>query len=220
MTTPNVPPRKRYGADQESFTEWFTIHQREVTWAVAAVAIIFAGIWFYERSQTIKSQRAEAAYFQARQSEAAGNLPLATSDLQKVATRYEGTQAGTQAALSLAQALYGQQKYKEGIDALKKAEAKAPGDFKASIHVLEAAGYEQQKDFTHAAEQYKLAADVSRYPADKADYQASAARSYTAGGKIAEAKAIWTELSKDETSPLAGEARIRLGELEAAPMKT
>jgi tetratricopeptide (TPR) repeat protein len=220
MTTPNVAPRKRLGADEESLTEWFMVHKREVTWGVTALAVVIAGVWFYERSQSIKSQRAETAYFQARQSAAAGNLPLAISDLQKVVNRYEGTQAGTQAALSLAQALYDQKKYKEGIDALKKAESKAPGDFKASVHVVEAAGYEELKDFTNAGEQYKQAAEATRYPAEKSDYQAAAARSYAAGGKTAEAKAIWTELSKDETSPIAAEARIRLGELEAAPMKT
>jgi tetratricopeptide (TPR) repeat protein len=219
MTTPNVAPRKRLGAD-ESLTDWFMLHKREVTWGITALAVIIGGVWFYERSQSIKSQRAETAYFQARQSAAAGNLPLAISDLKKVVTRYEGTQAGTQAALSLAQALYDQKKYKEGIDALKEAESKAPADFKASVHVVEAAGYEELKDFSKAAEQYKLAAEATRYPAEKLDYQAAAARSYAAGCKTAEAKAIWTELSKDESSPMAAEARIRLGELQAAPMKT
>src|SRR6476659_8523440 len=140
MTTPNIPPRKRSGADEESLTEWFRLHSREVTWGVTALAVIVAGVWFYERSQSIKSERAESAYFQARQSASAGNLPLAESDLQKVATRYEGTQAGAQASMTLAQALYQQQKFKEGIAALKKAEAKAPADFRASIHVLEADG--------------------------------------------------------------------------------
>jgi tetratricopeptide (TPR) repeat protein len=219
MTTPNVPPRKSYGADEESLTEWLTVHRRELTWGVVAVAVIVGGVWFYERSQSIKAQRAETAYFQARQSVAAGNLPLAVSDFQKVVTRYAGTQAGTQAALSLAQALYDQKKYKEGIDALKKAESKAPDDFRASVHVLEAAGYEELKDFATAAEQYKLAAAATRFPTDKGEYQAAAARSYAAAGKVAEAKAIWTELAKDEASPQAAEARIRLGELEASPMK-
>src|ERR1700686_1808989 len=147
MTTPNPPARKRYGADEESLTEWAMLHKREVTWAVVALAILVVGYWYYDRSQTIKAQRAESPYFQPRQSAAAGNLPLAVSDLQKVIARYEGTRAGTQAALSLAQALYDQKKYKEGIAALKKAEAKAPSDFKPSVHVLEAAGYEELKDF-------------------------------------------------------------------------
>ena len=40
-----------------------------------------------------------------------------------------------------------------------------------------------------------------------------------AAGKTEEAKAIWRELVKDETAPTAAEARVRLGELEAKPMK-
>jgi hypothetical protein len=40
-----------------------------------------------------------------------------------------------------------------------------------------------------------------------------------AAGKIAEAKAIWTDLAKDESGALAAEARVRLGELDAKPMK-
>jgi len=218
MTNPTVPGKQRLGADDESLTEWAMLHKREVTWAVVALAIIVLGYWYYDRSQTIKGQRAESAYFQARQSAAAGNLPLAVSDLQKVIARYEGTRAGTQAALSLGQTLYDEKKYKEGIAALKKAEAKAPSDFKPSIHVLEAAGYEELKDFVSAAEQYKLAAKETRFPADKAEYQAAAATDYMAAGKTEEAKAIWTELAKDETGPVAAEAKVRLGEVIAKPM--
>ncbi len=195
------------------------LHRREVTWGVVALAAVIGSFWFYQRSQSLKSQRAETAYFQARQSAAAGNLPLAVSDLQKVVNRYEGTNAGAQAALTLAQALYDQKKFKEGLAVLKKAEAKAPTDFRPSIHVLEAAGYEELKNFVAAAEQYKLAAEVTRFPVDKAEYQASAARDYTAAGRTAEAKAIWSQLSKDETGPVAAEARVRLGELEAQPVK-
>jgi predicted negative regulator of RcsB-dependent stress response len=219
MTTPNIPPRKRLGADDESVSEWFMLHRREVTWAVVAIAVIVGGVWFYERSQSIKAQRAETAYFQARQSAAGGNLAQAVADLQKVVTRYEGTRAGTQAALSLAQALYDQKKFKEGIAVLKKAEAKAADDFKPSVYVLEAGGYEELKDLTAAAEQYKRAAGATKFPAEKAEYLASAGRDYMAAGKTAEAKAIWTDLSKDETSGVAAEARVRLGELEAAPVK-
>jgi tetratricopeptide (TPR) repeat protein len=217
MTNPSIPT-KRLGADEESFTEWFMLHKREMSWAIIALAIVVLGYWYYERSEALKAQRAETAYFQARQSAAAGNLPLAVSDLQKVATRYEGTPAGAQASITLAQALYQQQKFKEGIAALKKAEAKAPADFRASIHVLEADGYEELKDFVRAADQYKVAAQETRYPADKAQYQAYAARDYMVAGKTDEAKAIWTELAKDETSPLAAEAKVRLGEILAKPM--
>jgi predicted negative regulator of RcsB-dependent stress response len=217
MTNPSIPT-KRFGADEESFSEWLMLHKREVSWAIIALAIVVLGYWYYERSESLKAQRAETAYFQARQSAASGNLPLAVSDLQKVATRYEGTRAGAQASITLAQALYQQQKFKEGIATLKNAEVKAPADFRPSIHVLEADGYEELKDFVAAAGQYKVAAQETRYPADKAQYQAYAARDYMAAGRSEEAKAIWTELAKDETSPLAAEAKVRLGELVAKPM--
>jgi len=217
MTNPSIPT-KRFGADEESFSEWLMLHRRQVSWAIIVLAIAVLGYWYYERSEALKAQRAENAYMQARQSAAAGNLPLAISDLQKVAARYDGTRAGTQASMTLAQALYQQKKFKEGIAALKKAEAKAPADFRSSIHVLEADGYEELKDFVAAAEQYKVAAKETRYPVDKGQYQAAAARDYMAAGKTEEAKAIWTELAKDETSPMAAEAKVRLGEILAKAM--
>jgi predicted negative regulator of RcsB-dependent stress response len=219
MTTPNAPARPRQGADDESITEWAMLHKRQVTWGLVVVAVLAVGFWYYQRSQSLRAQRAEAQYFQARQAGAAGNLPLAVSDLQKVATRYEGTQAGAQAALTLAQTLYDQKKYKEGIAALQKEEGKVPDDFKASVHTMEAAGYEQLKDFANAAAQYTAAATASRFPADKSQYKAAAARDYMAAGKSAEAAAIWTELAKDDTGPIASEAKVRLGEVLAKPMK-
>jgi hypothetical protein len=39
-----------------------------------------------------------------------------------------------------------------------------------------------------------------------------------AAGKTDEAKAIWTELAKDETGPVAAEAKVRLGEVIAKPI--
>jgi predicted negative regulator of RcsB-dependent stress response len=196
------------------------LHKREVTWAIVALAIVIGGLWFYRRSQSLKAQRAEAAYFQARRAASTGDLPTATSEFRKVATRYIGTLAGTQAAMSLAQTLYDQKKFKEGVDALKQIEGKSAEEFKASVHALEAAGYTEVKNYTAAADEYKQAATATKFPAEKAEYQAAAARAYMAGGKTAEAKAIWTELAKDETSPESAEARVRLGELNAQPMKT
>ena len=46
-----------------------------------------------------------------------------------------------------------------------------------------------------------------------------AARAYTAAGKRADAAKIWAELSEKVDSPMANEAKIRLGEVSAAPAK-
>jgi tetratricopeptide (TPR) repeat protein len=219
MTTPNAQARKKYGADEESIAEWLKDHSRELTWTLIGLAVVVGGFWFYERSQSIKSQRAETAYFQARQAVEAGNLPLGVSDLQKVVTRYGGTAAGSQAALTLAQALYDQGKFKEGVAALKKAEGDVPSEFRPSVHVLEAAGYESLKDFANAAEQYRQASSVTPFAADKAEYLASAARDYQSAGNVKAAIGIWQDLVKNENPAVAGEARVRLGELQAKPMQ-
>ncbi len=201
-------------------SDWFTLHKRELTWALLALAILFGGLWFYRRSQTIKATRAEGAYFQARRSAAEGNLPLAVTELQKVANRYEGTRSGTQARLFVAQLLYQQKKYKEGVAELKKAESKAGAeDLLPSIFVLQATGYEELKDFTAAAEQYKKASAATDFSAEKEQFLAAAARAFTAGGKTAEAIAIWTSLAENDAGVMAAEARVRLGELTAKPMK-
>jgi predicted negative regulator of RcsB-dependent stress response len=220
MTTPNVQAKARRGTDEESIIEWLTVHKREVTWGVVIAAVIVFGFWYYRRSQSLRAQRAEAQYFQARQLAVAGNIAGAIADLQKVAARYEGTQAGTEAALTLAQSFYEQKKYKDGIAALKKAQDNAPDDFKAPVHVLAASGYEELNDFVGAAAEYKAAASATRFPADKAQYQANAARDYMTAGKKDEAKAIWTDLAKPDTGVIASEAKVRLGEVTAKPMTT
>ena len=219
MTSPKVRPGIRYGSD-DSFSDWFLRNKTSVSWALLAVVAAIAALWFFQRSRALRQENAEKAYFQARQAAAAGNLPLATSDLKKVATRYEGTRPGTQAALFLAQSLYDQKKHKEGLAELDKALSSAPKDFVASIHVLKANGYEELKDFARAADEYKAAAGATRFPVEKAQYQAAAARSYMSAGKAAEARAIWAELAADDTNPLAAEARVRLGEILAKPMTT
>jgi len=219
MTTPNIRPGSRYSAD-ESLTDWFLRNKTVISWVLLALAVAIGGLWFYQRSRSLRQANAEKAYFQARQAAAAGNIPLAVSDLKKVATRYEGTRPGIQAAMFLAQSLYDQKKHKEGIDELKKTLSKAPDDMVPSIHVLMANGYEELQDFGAAATEYKSASEGSEFPVEKAQHLASAARAYMAAGKPAEAKAIWTELAADETGPMAAEARVRLGEITAKPMIT
>ncbi len=196
------------------------LHKRLASWALLVFVFLVGGLWYFQRSRSLREQHAEKAYYEARQAASAGNLPLAVSDLKKVVTRYEGTSGGTQAAIFLAQALYEQKKHQEGITELKKALDGAPEDFVPSIHALIAAGYEELKDFGAGAAEYKEASTATRFPAEKANYLAAAGRAYMAAGKRAEARAIWAELAEDETGPLAAEARVRLGEMDAKPMTT
>jgi predicted negative regulator of RcsB-dependent stress response len=205
--------------DDESIGEWIVLHKTPLSWGALALAVIIGGGWFYERSQALKSDRAEKAYYQARQESALGNTALATADLKKMADRYAGTVAGTEARIYLAQMYYDQKKFREGVAELKTAEKNASDEFASSVHALEANGYEELKDFVNAAGQYRLAAESSRFPNDKSSYQAYQARALMAAGKRAEALAIWEDLAKEESSPFALEAKLRIGELEATPAK-
>lgn len=193
--------------------DWFQLHSREVTWASAAVIVLVAGGWFYNRSQELKSERAEKAYFAAQRSVVSGNLPLAESDLTKMVSRYDGTAAATEGKLALAQVLYEQNKFQAGIDALKG--ANKAGEFASSVHAVMAGGYEQLKKYKEAGAEFEEAAKAARFDPDRQRYQALAANAYLAGGDSAKAKAIWTTLGADSKGTVAGEARVRLGEMTA-----
>jgi len=215
---PTRPANPAFQPDRsESAAEWLVLHKQRVILGVVAIAILFAGAWFYRRSSQIKEARAESAYFQARQAMESGNTPLAMTDLRNVTTRYEGTTGAAQAALTMAQILYDEGKYREGIAELEKAANSRPEELAPSIHVLRAVGYEGLKQFDQAAAEYQAAAEVTRFPNDASTFKASAARALMAGGKPDAARAIWAELAAEPEGSMVSEARVRLGELTAKP---
>lgn len=216
MTTP-TRPSSRSQSTFESFSEWFDKYNKQITYGVIGIALVIGGVWFYERSQSLKGERAERAYFAAQQS-IPGNLPLAESDLRKLITRYDGTTAANQARLTLAQLLFDENKFGEGIDALKKSlPSLEKSDFGSAAHVMMAAGYEQLRKFDEAAAQYAAAAKADRFDPDRQRHESSQAHALLLAGKRDQAKAIWTRLGADSKGAVAGEARVRLGEMSAQP---
>jgi predicted negative regulator of RcsB-dependent stress response len=215
MTSPFASSEDR----TETLMDWFNLHSKVVSWALLGLVVLAAGGWFYIRSQNLKAERAEAAYFTAQRSVVAGNLPLAESDLRKMVTRYSGTPAAMEGSLILAQVMYDQGKVQQGLDELKKS-ADDIGDskeFGSAVHVVLASGYEQLKKFADAGKEYEAAAEAARFKADGERYRSLAAKAYLSGGDSAKAKAIWTELGADSKGTVAGEARVRLGEMTAKP---
>src|SRR5688572_23963001 len=92
--------------DTPSFADWIQRNSRFVGMGAALVLVAGAGYWFYLRSADIKRQNAERGLNQAKQSLAAGNAALATTDLQRVGRRKRGVACG-QRLLGLVQAALG-----------------------------------------------------------------------------------------------------------------
>lgn len=197
--------------------DWFQVNSKLLGGAAVVIAVFAAGYWFYLRSQQIKTVNAERALNQAEQSLQSGNTALATSDLQRVISRYSGTPAGTQAGMLLAQTDYSAKKYQDGIKALESVAPKA-GLSQAAVRSLIGDGYSEMGRSADAAKSYEQAAQSTEFPNEKTYYRAKAARSYTAAGDLAQAKKLWSELaSSDKPTAVAAEARVRLAELEAKP---
>lgn len=199
----------------QNLVEWAELHSKLLTIVAVAIIAVAGGAWFYQKSHEARLRNASNALTDAEQALGAGNLALAQADLEKVVSRYGGTRPGEQAALVLAQVLYDKGQYQQGIAGLEKLEGSAGDYLKAGTLNMIGAGYEQEGKYDQAAAAYQKAAAAARYPNDRDQYMASAARALTAGGKADQAKAIWTKLADDPASSQAAEARVRLGELEA-----
>jgi predicted negative regulator of RcsB-dependent stress response len=198
----------------DSMTDWVRDRSRPIAIGVLAVVALGAGTLLWRNAASSKAQRAETAFFQAQAPIAQNDLAGAERELKSVADRFGGTAGGAQARLLLAQVYYDQGKYQAGIDVLKAGDP--PAALRTSTKVLMAGGYEGLAKHADAAKLYDEAAAES--PVGQRDeMRANAARAYQAAGNAAAAHKIWTELSRNDASPLADEARVRLGELAAKP---
>lgn len=203
--------RPSFEEGTETIFGWVQEHWRSIMGGAVVIAALAGGFALYERNEAQKAARADRALLDAQRSALSGNLPLAQSDLEKVRVRYEGTPAADRATVALAQVLYDQGKYADGVKILQPVTGSKT--VAASAEALLAIGLEEQNKSKEAAEHYKKAAAAAVFEVDKANFMASAARAYARGGDTASAKSIWTDLASDPEGPVAGEARVRLGEL-------
>ena len=210
-----MPPTRPLTPD--SVMDRLRLYSKPLAVVVGLALVGGAGYWLWQNDRQTKATLAEREYFQAQAAAASGNAALASSDLQKVVQRYPGTPAAVQASMLIAQIRYDEGKHAEGIAELERARASAPEHLLPGIHALLAAGHEDQGKHDLAAAEYRKAAEATPYAGDREKYLADAARALMTAGKTAEAAAIWRELADDIAGPTAGEARVRLGEIEAKP---
>ncbi|GDX87243.1 hypothetical protein LBMAG44_11560 [Gemmatimonadota bacterium] len=200
--------------DADTIRDWVVQRAKALSVAGGVVVVGIAVYLFWQQSNQIKNERANAALATGQNAFYSGNPVLAKSDLDKVVTRYPGTVGGTQAAILLAQIAYGESKYDDGVKLLTAAQSGAPAQFAPALEELIAAGHSDAKRYDEAASHYLKAANLAPFPSDKDIYRAEAARSYGMAGNDAEARKLWQALATNRESPVLNEARVRLGELD------
>ena len=220
MTTPTLEAPIRE-PKAESFLDWFRINSRLVGAAVAVVVAVAFGFWFYNRSAVLKAENADKKLLAAKQSIGSGNMPLAQSDLKKVADQYGGTGAGAEAGMLLAQLKMDQGDNQGAVTVLTDMVHKFPsGPYAASVRALLGDAYEQLGKPAEAAAEYEKAALATALPNERALLMSKLGRAWAAAGKTDKARLTWESLAAQQSSPsMAAEARIRLGELLATTQK-
>ena len=220
MTTPTMDaPVEQPKA--ESFLDWFRINSRMVTIASVVVAAAAFGFWFYNRSAVLKAESADRKLLAAKQSLTSGNVPLAQSDLKKVADQYPKTSAGAEAGMLLAQVKLEQADYQGAVTTLKELTARnESGPYATPLRTLLGDAYAQLGKYAEAAAEYERASLATTAPNERALMLAKIGRAQTAAGNLAKAREAWQALANQtDNAGLAAEARVRLGELLATAAK-
>ena len=212
MTAP-VSARKITG-DQD-LADWIRTNGRSAGIAAGTVAVVALGVWLYTASENRKEAFASQALMQARGEAESGNLPLAASDLTRLAERFGGTRAADQAVILLNQTRLVQGQREVAINALRQFVSGSHPDYvKASAYALLGGALEDGGKSREAAEAFRQAAQNARLDFLKAQYLIDAGRTFVTARDTAAARTAYGEvLSKFGRLDQAAEARVRMAEI-------
>jgi predicted negative regulator of RcsB-dependent stress response len=199
---------------------WYKDPQRLPLVAVFLLAIVAAVAWFIVASGKRKEQFAARSLNQARTAAEAGNLPLASSELQRLITTYKGTDAAHEAVITLNQVRMVNGQSELAVVGLREFLAsKPPEKYRAPAYGLLGSALENAKRWGEAAQTYSQAAEAAQLPYLKAAHLIDAGRAYRLAGRLEDsAKAYRTVVQKYADSPSFTEAQVRLAELTAGKM--
>jgi outer membrane protein assembly factor BamD (BamD/ComL family) len=199
---------------------WYQVHRRKLLAALALVAVALLVAWFVLASGKRKEQFAARNLNQARAAAEAGNLPLASSELQKLITTYRGTDAAHEAVITLNQVrMVNGQSELAAVGLRDFLASKPPVKYQAPAYGLLGAALENSKRWVEAANAYAQASSTAELPYLKANYLVDAGRAYREAGRTADAiKAYRTIMQKYPESPSFTEAQVRLAELTDGKM--
>jgi tetratricopeptide (TPR) repeat protein len=199
---------------------WYRDKRRLIGAVVVAVALLGAAVWLVWTSNRRKEEFAARSLNQARLTAEAGNLPLASSELQRLIETYSGTDAATEAAITLNQVRMVNGQSELAAVGLRDFLAKdPPRKYLAPAYGLLGTALENSKRPAEAAQAFSNASKSADLDYLKARYLIDAGRAYRSAGKTAEAEAVYrTVIEKHPKSTSLTEAKVRLAELTDGKM--
>ncbi len=199
---------------------WYRDKTRLIGAAVLGVLILGLVAWAVWTSGRRKEEFAARSLNQARAAAEAGNLPLASSELQRLIETYGGTDAATEAVITLNQVrLVNGQAELAAVGLRDFLAKKPPQKYLAPANGLLGTALENSKRPAEAAAAFANASKATELDYLKARYLIDAGRAYRAAGKTKEAEAVYREvLEKHPTSSSFTEAQVRLAELTDGKM--
>ena len=221
MATTVEPTRTGSPAPAPAATKpWYQERQRYLVAGILILAAVALTTWFVFASGRRKEEFAARSLNQARAAAEAGNLPLASSELQKLITAYKGTDAASEAVITLNQVRMINGQSELAVSGLREFLASKPEPkYVTPATGLLAAALENSKHWIEAANAYSQASEAADVDYLKAKYLVDAGRAFREGGKLEEAaKAYRTVLQKYPKAPSVTEAEVRLAELTDGKM--
>ena len=208
--TPPVPPT----------TPWYRDRNRQLLALALAVAAVGLITWFLITSGRRKEEFAARSLNQARSAAEAGNLPLASSELQKLIQTYKGTDAATEAVITLNQVRMVNGQSELAAVGLKDFLATKPApEYAAPANGLLGAALENARRFDGAGGAFLAASQAAELSYLKAGYLLDAARCYREAGKTQQAITTYREIiQKYPKTASVTEAQVRLAELTDGKM--
>jgi predicted negative regulator of RcsB-dependent stress response len=201
-----------------SFVDWFHVNSRWVAVGAAAIAVAALVAWYVPHQRTLASENADKLLLAAKQSLASGNPQLAESDLKKVAEKYADTPAGAEAGMLVAQVHLERGDAPGAVTYLQGVVAKiGDGTNASTVRGLLADALAQANKPAEAAAEYERAAAATKYPNERALLLSKAGYAFMTANNTGEARRIFKVLAtQQESQAMAAEAKVRLGELDAA----
>jgi outer membrane protein assembly factor BamD (BamD/ComL family) len=220
MATTIEPKSREQTPPAAARPAWYLRYRRPLIVAAAVVVGLAVIAWFVLASGKRKEEFAARSLNQARAAAEAGNLPLASSQLQKLISTYKGTDAAREAVITLNQVrMVNGQSELAAVGLREFLSSKPPAKYLAPANGLLGAALENSKRWAEAANAYTQAADAAGVDYLKAAYLVDAGRAFREAGKTDDAiKTYRTVVQKYADSPSLTEAQVRLAELTQGRM--